>query len=82
LPRAVGLYAVQLASAITEGLNTVHSPVVDDWYHGGMLGEQLDNHKVRRRLARACVPVVPIDPNEYAKVKADLAAAAAARATQ
>ena len=71
LPRSVGLYALEIAQARSESVETHHDPIWSNWYHAGLRGDALKKHKVRKRLAKLCVPVVPLDEGEVRRLRAE-----------
>ena len=67
MPNSVGLMAILISALRAEQVEAHHDPIWRNWYHGSLQGEALGKHKVRKKLARALQPVVPIDPTEVAK---------------
>lgn len=68
LERSVGLAALRVEQVTSEGLRVVHDPVPTDWYHGGIGGDALKRPAVKKRLARACDMIVPLDQQEANRI--------------
>jgi hypothetical protein len=66
LVRSVGLVAIGVDLLRSEGVAVDHLPVPTNWYHGSLSGDSLKNSGRRRRLAKACTLVVPIDRDAVA----------------
>jgi hypothetical protein len=75
LARAVALYSLTVEQIRAENLELEHQPIWSNWYHGGICGRALDKHRVRKRLAKACRPVIPIDGAEVMRLRSPSAIA-------
>jgi len=70
LDRSIGLYALFVHELATLGLDLVHAAIPTNWYHGGVAGDGLQKHKISKKLATACRPIIPINENLAAHYKA------------
>jgi hypothetical protein len=64
VPNSVALAGLPVGVARNHGTEVEHHPIRSNWYHGGITGEALAKPAVRKKLAKACHFVIPVDRGE------------------